>query len=493
MPVVAVLVLDGVPASQVTAASLVLGHASRTLPRRLRYDLRLCSATSAPRAVTTGGPGPVRIAVDRGLDGLAEAGTVIVAGYPDVHAAPSAEVVEAVRAAADRGARIGAIGTGVFLLAAAGPLAGRRATTCWQHASELARRHPHVTVVPEESLVVDGPVVTSAGVLGGKELYLHVVARDHGEEAGTEADRQLFLALPLPTDTPGADGPPSPGGEGRPDEEGRHRARPGEATEGGPGAGASPRTRDGASGGPRGDAGPDRGAGSGGGAGGEAGPGPGAGSGGEAGPGPDNGPSGADGARPDPDSGPNGGEGPVTGADPGAEESLGADGGTIHGAGAVEATLAWMEANLQRPLTLAEIADHAGTSVRGLNRHVHARVGLSPLQYLLRARVRRAQWLLERTDLPVGRIATQTGLGTPANLRHHFRHHNGTTPGTYRAAYRSLAGMFAAASRPDDPEPELPTENRNPAETGEPAEAEEPAGIAEPREPGGTGASGPPG
>ncbi|WP_217146970.1 helix-turn-helix domain-containing protein, partial [Streptomyces sp. AC627_RSS907] len=129
-----------------------------------------------------------------------------------------------------------------------------------------------------------------------------------------------------------------------------------------------------------------------------------------------------------------------------AQRAQGAQGAQgSEGTGEVEAVARWMAARLDRPLTLAEIADHAGMSVRSLNRRFRADTGLSPLQCLLRARVRRAQWLLERTDLPVGQIATQTGLGTPANLRHHFQRHNGTTPGTYRAAYRSLAGMFAAA------------------------------------------------
>ncbi|MFI2029861.1 GlxA family transcriptional regulator [Streptomyces buecherae] len=373
MPVVALLLLDGVPASQVTAAGIVFGSASPLAYRHAPYDLRLCSASDspdgAPAYVATEGPGSVRIAVDRGLDGLADAETVIVTGHTGFRAEPSAAVVEAVRAAADRGSHVGAIGTGVFLLAATGLLDGRRATAPWRHAAELARRHPRVTVTPEESLVADGPFLTSAGVFGGKELYVHVVARDHGEEAGVEADRHLFLALPHPADPPRAAGPP-----------------------------------------------------------------PAAGSPSAVGPLPTTGPRGRTAL-----------EGAGRGAY-GEEEAEHTQGDQrSEGVGEVEAVARWMAARLDRPLTLAEIADHAGMSVRSLNRRFRADTGLSPLQCLLRARVRRAQWLLERTDLPVGQIATQTGLGTPANLRHHFQRHNGTTPGTYRAAYRSLAGMFAAA------------------------------------------------
>ncbi|MBB5935035.1 GlxA family transcriptional regulator [Streptomyces zagrosensis] len=345
MPVVALLVFDGVPAHHVTAPALVFGSAPRISYRGSPYDLRICS----PSGVTTGAPGPFRISVEQGLDGLADAETVIVAGYEGFRDEAPAAVLDAVRAAAGRGSRVGAIGTGVFLLAAAGLLAGRRATTCWHHAAELARRYPRIAVIPEESFVADGPLLTSAGVLGGKELCLHVVEEDHGEQAAVEADRHLFLMLPDPAEVLRADGPPQ--------------------------------------------------------------------------------------QTPHDD--------PVPSA-PDRE---------------VEAVTRWMEANLQRPLTLAAIAAHAGISVRSLNRRFRASTGLSPLQCLLRARVRRAQWLLERTDLPVGQVAAQTGLGTPANLRHHFQRLNGTTPGTYRAAYRSLAGTFAAAIRPEHADAPVPDEH----------------------------------
>ncbi|MFF2040764.1 GlxA family transcriptional regulator [Kitasatospora sp. NPDC058170] len=114
-------------------------------------------------------------------------------------------------------------------------------------------------------------------------------------------------------------------------------------------------------------------------------------------------------------------------------------------------TTRWMEAHLDRPLTLDDIADHAGLTVRALTRHFRAETGLTPLQYLLRARIQLAQRLLERGDDPVERIAARTGLGTPANLRHHFQHHTGTTPRTYRTAFRSLVTTLTRADgRPAD-------------------------------------------
>ncbi|MEU3693854.1 GlxA family transcriptional regulator [Streptomyces narbonensis] len=110
--------------------------------------------------------------------------------------------------------------------------------------------------------------------------------------------------------------------------------------------------------------------------------------------------------------------------------------------GSLDEAIRWLEANLQHPLTLAEIADRAGLGIRTLTRRFRAETGLSPLQYLLLARIQLAQRLLERTDDPIDGIAARTGLGTPANLRHHFQRCTGTTPGIYRNAYRSLAAAF---------------------------------------------------
>ncbi|WP_329048791.1 helix-turn-helix domain-containing protein [Amycolatopsis sp. NBC_01488] len=102
-------------------------------------------------------------------------------------------------------------------------------------------------------------------------------------------------------------------------------------------------------------------------------------------------------------------------------------------------TLAWLEANLHRPLTLADIAGHAGTSVRSLNRHFRAQVGTTPLQWLLKVRVTRAQHLLETTDLPIARIAHEAGLGAEPTLRHHFSRIAGVSPHAYRTAFRAPA------------------------------------------------------
>ncbi|SDJ01637.1 GlxA family transcriptional regulator [Nonomuraea jiangxiensis] len=106
--------------------------------------------------------------------------------------------------------------------------------------------------------------------------------------------------------------------------------------------------------------------------------------------------------------------------------------------GRLQSTLAWLHRNLDAPLTLRDIAEHAGYSTRSLNRQFQEQVGTSPLQWLLRARVERAQELLETTGLPVEVIAERVGFASGAVLRRHFTRHAGTTPQTYRHTFRGV-------------------------------------------------------
>ncbi|GGZ60500.1 AraC family transcriptional regulator [Streptomyces inusitatus] len=103
----------------------------------------------------------------------------------------------------------------------------------------------------------------------------------------------------------------------------------------------------------------------------------------------------------------------------------------------IQPTLNWLESRLHEQLTLGDIAHHAAMSVRSLNRHFRAQTGTTPLQWLLRARVHRAQQLLETTDIPVERIAAETGFGASSTFRQHFARHAGVSPQAYRTAFRS--------------------------------------------------------
>jgi transcriptional regulator GlxA family with amidase domain len=102
----------------------------------------------------------------------------------------------------------------------------------------------------------------------------------------------------------------------------------------------------------------------------------------------------------------------------------------------MERLLTWLAANTTSDLTLADIATHAGMSTRTLNRRFREQTGTTPLQWLHRERVRQAQYLLENTTHPVDRIATEVGFGSPTAFRERFKRVVGTSPNTYRAAFR---------------------------------------------------------
>ncbi|MFC4913778.1 helix-turn-helix domain-containing protein [Actinomadura gamaensis] len=162
------------------------------------------------------GAGPVRadgrflLEPDAGLDRIPLAGTVVVPGWAEVDADPPADLVAAVRAAHDAGARVASLCTGAFVLAAAGLLDGRRATTHWAHTEALAARYPRVEVDPDVLYVDDGSVLTSAGKAAALDLCLHIVRLDHGSAVANAAARRLvvpphrpggqaqFVATPVP-------------------------------------------------------------------------------------------------------------------------------------------------------------------------------------------------------------------------------------------------------------------------------------------------------
>ncbi|MGW4076964.1 MULTISPECIES: GlxA family transcriptional regulator [Streptomyces] len=105
-----------------------------------------------------------------------------------------------------------------------------------------------------------------------------------------------------------------------------------------------------------------------------------------------------------------------------------------------EPLLRWMEDNAGRDLTLNEIAAHVGMSTRTLNRRFREHTGTTPLQWLHRARIRQAQYLLEATTHPVERIAAQVGFGSPTSFRDRFKRVVGTSPHSYRSAFQRNAG-----------------------------------------------------
>jgi transcriptional regulator GlxA family with amidase domain len=252
---------------------------------------------------------------------LAEADTVIVPGImggPIVRQGRiPPELRDALRAAAEH-ARMVSICTGSSVLAAAGLLDGRPATTHWRDVDLFRRLFPTVRLDPDVLFVDDGDVLTSAGVAAGIDLLLHIVRRDHGTAAANRVARRNVIA-------PWRDGGQSQFIE-----------------------------------------------------------------------------------RPVPEIG---------------------DTGTA-------ATRAWALERLAEPLPLADLAAHAGMSVRTFTRRFREETGLSATRWLVQQRVALARRLLEATDTPVEKVAAEAGFGTTASMRQHLHAAIGVAPLTYRRTYR---------------------------------------------------------
>ncbi|MBC7274524.1 MAG: helix-turn-helix domain-containing protein [Streptomyces sp.] len=182
---VALAVTDGMLHFELSVAHEVFGSAPDevTVPW---YDLAVCGS-GAVRF------GRFRLEPDHGLDRLSRSGTVIVPGWVDIDEDPPADLVDAVRAAHEAGARVASLCTGAFVLAAAGLLDGRRATTHWAHTRALADRYPRVEVDPDVLYVDNGSVLTSAGKAAAMDLCLHLVRLDHGSAVANAVARRLVV------------------------------------------------------------------------------------------------------------------------------------------------------------------------------------------------------------------------------------------------------------------------------------------------------------
>jgi AraC family transcriptional activator FtrA len=172
---------------ELACAAEVFGTVRPDVPTR--YDFRVCAERPGPLPTTTG----FAVVADAGLEALREADTVVVPGRqpPDAPVPPA--VTEELRAAHRRGARIAAICTGAFVLARAGLLGGRRATTHWRHTARLAAAFPEVRVDPDVLYVDHGDVATSAGTGAGIDLCLHLVRSDHGAAYAAQVARNMVL------------------------------------------------------------------------------------------------------------------------------------------------------------------------------------------------------------------------------------------------------------------------------------------------------------
>ncbi|GAB2594159.1 helix-turn-helix domain-containing protein [Streptomyces capparidis] len=327
--VVAVVLFSGGPIFESSIPLSVFG-VDRQDAGVPRYRLLVCAGEEGPLR-TTGG---LELTAPHGLDAVARAGTVVVPAWRSISQSPPAEALTALRRAHEEGARIIGLCTGAFVLAAAGLLDGRPATTHWMYAPTLAKRYPTVHVDPRELFVDDGDVLTSAGTAAGIDLCLHVVRTDHGAEAATALARRLVVP------------PRRQGGQ----ERYLDRSLPEEI-----------------------------------------------------------------------------------GGDPLAE------------------VVAWALEHINEQFDVETLAARAYMSRRTFDRRFRSLTGSAPLQWLITQRVLQAQRLLETSDYSVDEVAQRCGFRSPVALRGHFRRQLGSSPASYRAAYRARRGQEEPVERAEGP------------------------------------------
>jgi AraC family transcriptional activator FtrA len=183
---VAAIAMDNVAAFELGVVCEVFGtDRGPTFPC---YDFQVCTVDGGPVTSQSG----FRITPQADLSPVATADLVAVPAHPiDTH--PPEAVLDALRAAADRGAYVLSVCSGAFLLGEAGLLDGRRCTTHWMYADELARRYPLADVAPNALYVEDGKLLTSAGTAAGIDLCLHLVRMVHGSDVATRLARRMVV------------------------------------------------------------------------------------------------------------------------------------------------------------------------------------------------------------------------------------------------------------------------------------------------------------
>lgn len=186
-PLVTALVYEGLCNFEFFSAAEIFGLARPELgPNWYRFE--------------TVGDGPARghfgtqVLPDAGLERILAAGTVLVSGWKSIDTPVPDTLIQLLRAAHDRGARLVSVCSGSFVLAATGLLDGKRATTHWMYADAFQQRFPNIEVDPDVLYVDEGQLLTSAGSAAGIDLCLHLVRRDHGAEIANHVARRLVVS-----------------------------------------------------------------------------------------------------------------------------------------------------------------------------------------------------------------------------------------------------------------------------------------------------------
>ncbi len=273
-------------------------------------------------AVCTEKPGRVptsmgfALDVDAGLDRVAEADLVAVPAMPRDKPVPPA-VLEALRAAHDRGARIMSVCSGAFVLGEAGLLDGRECTTHWLYVDELEQRFPQAKVNCGVLYVDEDPIITSAGSAAGLDACLHLIRKEFGAKAANNVARRMVVP------------PQREGGQAQ-----------------------FVQT-------------------------------------------------------------------PVS----------------VPAAETLRPVLTWMQEHLHEEMSVTSLARRAAMSPRTFARRFRDETGTTPHQWVTAQRLLLAEQLLEESDASIDLVASRTGFGNAATLRHHFAQARGTTPAAYRRTF----------------------------------------------------------
>jgi AraC family transcriptional regulator, transcriptional activator FtrA len=187
-PLVAVLAYDGLCTFEFGVAYEIFGLDRPEMgPDWYRYRLVACEGGTLRVA------GGLMVEADGDLSLLDDADLIVIPGWRSKDAPVPAPLIEALRAAHARGARLASLCSGVFVLAATGLLDCRRATTHWRYTEALAARYPLIRIEPDVLYVDNGSILTAAGSAAGIDLCLHIVRRDFGPEAANRVARRLIV------------------------------------------------------------------------------------------------------------------------------------------------------------------------------------------------------------------------------------------------------------------------------------------------------------
>ncbi|WP_292270233.1 AraC family transcriptional regulator [Mesorhizobium sp.] len=190
-PIVAVVAFDGISPFHLSVPCLVFG-ADRTKLGLPRFDFRVCAAEQGPIHTDAG----LSISVPHDLSALDQADIVIIPSWKELDAPLAAPLKHALERAHKRGALIVGLCLGTFAIAAAGLLAGRKATTHWAYTDQLQTLHPDIAVDADVLYVDEGDIVTSAGVAAGLDCCLHIVRARYGAEAALRLPPRRAVAAP---------------------------------------------------------------------------------------------------------------------------------------------------------------------------------------------------------------------------------------------------------------------------------------------------------